>query len=513
MKTISAVKIHPAIGVARLGNSPTEFFIGPEAPGVAPRPAGGYRDAHRRIKRQAARFRLFGYDGKGHPVREITARDATITWTVHLANRKSEWIKFQGPKSRTDKRLRRNPTVTDRSSLIIDSGARSLTGPNQQASFDTGTFLGTPVPLGDARTDGDARLLVLGGFGRSGSPMQLPINEGEFANNDGWHDDVSDGPVTANVTFKDGTSVAAVGAWVVCAVPKFAPPILHVITLYDVLLQVAVDTLGLRLPAKPSFTKDIYPLLRRALNMKWVSGMVSHPMAHADMRHPMHEHHHGDVAGPAHATFSTVIPPPGSRSARTKIFEKLRDPALRPLHSSGESDMPMIHSDFYPAQTNQPLTRIQYEMLRKWKNGNFINDWSGPPAESPLITSDGLDRAALEACVGGPFYPGIEGSWLLRDTYTYSEPFRLDPTRLAPGDITKQLAVPWQADFYDCAQEGELAWWPAQRPDDVFPEAGGPQVPWDRDLVKSMTDMVEKWHQLGFVVKKGKRYVETERQP
>ena len=25
-------KIHPAIGVARVGNSPTEFFIGPESP-------------------------------------------------------------------------------------------------------------------------------------------------------------------------------------------------------------------------------------------------------------------------------------------------------------------------------------------------------------------------------------------------------------------------------------------------------------------------------------------------
>jgi len=27
-------KIHPAIGVARVGNSPTAFFIGPEKPGM-----------------------------------------------------------------------------------------------------------------------------------------------------------------------------------------------------------------------------------------------------------------------------------------------------------------------------------------------------------------------------------------------------------------------------------------------------------------------------------------------
>ena len=30
--TISSIKIHPAIGIARLGNSPYEFFIGPELP-------------------------------------------------------------------------------------------------------------------------------------------------------------------------------------------------------------------------------------------------------------------------------------------------------------------------------------------------------------------------------------------------------------------------------------------------------------------------------------------------
>ena len=87
MAKIATIKIHPAIGIARVGNSPDEFFIGPEKPGVHPRPKGGYRDAQGRIKRQAARFRLFGYDKNGKLVREITAKDATITWTVALANK------------------------------------------------------------------------------------------------------------------------------------------------------------------------------------------------------------------------------------------------------------------------------------------------------------------------------------------------------------------------------------------------------------------------------------------
>jgi hypothetical protein len=232
------------------------------------------------------------------------------------------------------------------------------------------------------------------------------------------------------------------------------------------------------------------------------------------------EHDHGADAGgddvPAHGTLSAALASPASASARSVIFDKLRDPALPPNESSGESDMPMIHSDFYPAEVNETLTRIQYEMMRKWKDGEFIDDWSGPPSASRLITPSGLDRSALETCVGGPFFPGIEAGWLLRDTYTYSEPFRLDPTTLKAGDVTKQMALPWQADFADCKQEGELAWWPAQRPDDVFPEGGGPQVPWTRALIgskHSMSDMVKNWHRLGFIVKSGSKYVETERKP
>jgi hypothetical protein len=487
MAAIKTIKIHPAIGIARLGNSPTGLFVGPEKPGVAPRPRGGYRDAQHRIKRQAVRFRLFGYDRNGKVVKEITSADAKIVWTVHLANSKAEWKRFEGLQANTP---RRNAGVADRASLIIDPGARSLSGPRKKGKFDTGKFLGKTVPLGEARTDSKGRLLVLGGFGKSASPANKPLTT--FANNNGWHDDVADGPITATVTFKRGGRTSkAVGAWVIVGPPKFAPPLESITTLYDVLLQVAVDKLSLRLPAKPSFTRDIYPILQRAINMQWVSGMITS------------EH--------AHATLSAVIPPPASSSARSAIFDKVRDPAVPGADPGDESDMPMVHSDFYPAESNQPLTRVQYEAMKKWKDGNFVDDWSGPPMPSRKVTPHGLDRAGLESCVGGAFYPGIEASWFMRDVFSYSEPFRLDPTNIKPGDITKQMAVPWQADFNDCAQEGELAWWPAQRPDDVFPASGGPQVPWTRNLVGSASDMVKKWHRLGFVVRKGARFVEIER--
>src|SRR5262245_680240 len=102
-------RIHPAIGIARIGDSPDDFFIGPEAPGVSPTldkldgssaQPGKYKDTQHRIKRQGARFRIYEYtenaSGVVTKVREVTATDAEIDWEVHLANRKAAAPKLEG---------------------------------------------------------------------------------------------------------------------------------------------------------------------------------------------------------------------------------------------------------------------------------------------------------------------------------------------------------------------------------------------------------------------------------
>ncbi|HLB90371.1 MAG TPA: LodA/GoxA family CTQ-dependent oxidase [Terriglobales bacterium] len=478
LRAIKTIKVHSAIGVARVGNSPDEFFIGPEIPGDRTPPEGGYKDAQGRIKRQAARFRLFGYDGRGQLVKEITDDDATIGWTVHLANKKAEWKEFDGLNASAPPR---NSGVKDRQKLIIDPEPRTITGLGQTAKFDTGKFMDTVVPLGEIRTDDQGRLLVLGGFGHSESPQNKELTH--YANNDDWHDDVSDGPVNATIAFHGGTqSIEAVGAWVIVASPDFAPAIDSITTLHDTLLRVAVEKLGLKLAPQPSFTNDIYPILKRAIQMRWTSEHVSH----------------------AHMTLPSVIPPPGNPSDREAIFSRLRNP-----NDGSGGDMPMLFSD--TGEPNAALNRLQYSLMEKWKKGDFVNDWNGPPEPSNEITPEGLDRAALEACVGGAFFPGIEAGWFMRDVNQYSEPFRLDQTYLKAGDITKQMAVPWQADFYECRTDGDFSWWPAQRPDDVFLAGEEEPVQWTRKLVTSMKTMVKNWHRLGFIVKQDDRYVETER--
>ena len=195
--------IHPAIGIARVGNSEEEFFLGPEVPEPSPGEAGSYRDGEGKLKRQAARFRVFGLNAAGQAVAELNASNAEVDWTVHLANKKASWYQFQialdipeAPDAVPS--LQRNSDVDDRASLQIDPGPRSISGRNISGpshAFDSGTFVGKPVYLGELSTDDDGRLVVLGGRGVSAS--STGARAVTFANNEDWHDDVSDGPVTA----------------------------------------------------------------------------------------------------------------------------------------------------------------------------------------------------------------------------------------------------------------------------------------------------------------------------
>jgi hypothetical protein len=218
MATLDRVQIFPSIGIARIGNSP-DWFFGPELPDPAPAPlppGGTYKDEQCRIKRQAQRFRLWGFYSDNTD-RELTLADGDISWTVHLANAK--------------------PTVT--SEGIIDGGLQTLDGAGTNKAF-VGSFAGVSVPLGEAHTDSEGRLIVLGGYGKSENPTD-PNSAPSFPTTAGWYDDVADGPITATITI-DGTSYDAQhGAWVICPPPRFAPTTYAITSLYDTLRQLAIS--------------------------------------------------------------------------------------------------------------------------------------------------------------------------------------------------------------------------------------------------------------------------------
>jgi hypothetical protein len=177
------------------------------------------------------------------------------------------------------------------------------------------------------------------------------------------------------------------------------------------------------------------------------------------------------------------------------------------------------------------LTATQHFFLQQWAAG-----WFDPGEAAKGNADEALTRAVLANCVGGPLSPGIETTWIARNPIIYEAPFRLraktpsngplslgfDPKLgLEPGDMTRYMALPWQADFNECAtqriQGRVLWWWPAQRPIAVFPldettgEVGA-QVPWigsDGDPVArgffcfpDHLEMQRDWSRLGFVYKR-----------
>jgi len=449
-------RIHPAIGIARIGNSP-EFFIGPERRRELPDPAGGFKDAQCRVKRQAARFRIYAHHDNG-TVEEITDAEADITWTVHLVNKKAAYPGRGNSESAAD--------------LSIDPGARSTTGPNQQQLFDTGVirFSGQPVttvPLGEIRSDTQNRLLVLGGFGHSASPGGNGI--GNFWGNAGWFDDVADGPVTASITLRaSNTSPPVVGAWVITTPPKFAPHQDSPTTLYDRVFEAMVGANLATAPASTSYTDDVYPILQRGRDIKWVVNTSAHGWA-----------------DPVIAT-----------ADRNAIFGRLRP----------NSNMPALNG------ADPGLTTLQFAHMERWNNNNFANDWVGVPGPEANVTPAGLDRAALEACVGAAFFPGIEAGGKdasnrpILDAGNYAEAFRIDAANVAPGTISASMALPWQADFIACGSN----WWPVPRPNSVKPQGTSTYQDWARGITGS-EDMVARWHMLGFVVQQGTVHVEVER--
>ena len=519
--------IYPAIGVARVGNAPTEFYIGPETyrglPILPDRSEAGFqpsdfRDADGLLRRQAARFRIFR-SRPGEPPEEVTLDTpgvAEIRWSVHLANKKASWYTFQtylGEHGYASNHSLRNPkqtTQAERLKLIIDPGPRQIAGrdaggPSAPVEFSRTTipagYKGGSFPpttmrpyridtLGALRTDAKGRLLVLGGLGHAGSTIDPPTIQ-EYANNDGWFDDTADGPVTATVILKDETAAITVKpAWVLVGPPAYAPQIPNLVTLYDTIFDVVVRCQQAHPEIyangfwqsgpngyKPSFENEIKPIFERAMGYPWVTAIPPKP----------HSFDLGKLGDPDlklnqfRQYYLGALRAPGFQNQRIGASGVTMMPYL-----AGDDCLGPGSSEASPASLATSkyltLTETQYFFLQQWADGHFATVKG--PAPHP---GDQLTRAVLENCVGGAFSPGIEMTWISRNPAIYSEPFRIrvrsissgplslgfDPAAgMEPGDICRYMAVPWQADFNECSSQpidGRIFWWwPAQRPEFVY---------------------------------------------
>ena len=499
-------------------------MIGPEAPGVVP--TGPFRGADHGLKPQAARFRIYKVDidaNENETVIEeiVPGSDVKIEWSVSLANRKAAGLLIEDTLARVPNPGSRNPRL-DRSKLVIAADG-SVTGSGTKGPVLSGAIefarpgasgpKVTDIVLAKLRTDEKGRLLVVGGPGKSGSPLNAPAES--FADNNGWYDSVSDGPVSATLRI-GGQNQPVVPAWVVITVPRYAHGIYGIVTWYDQAVNMSRMTTDGRFnrPTTTSFTRDIYPILRRADDLSAVHG-VAHSLGARALSDAARIASFKDAGVRAHVL--EMLTPVGDRAPRAQRLP----PATMPKLFSGANPDP---DPAAPPWTFLSLTNYQMAHFENWVRGNFEADWPGsPPAPTPFeqIPVAGqpwaLCEAALEACVGGSFFPGIEGTYDIARAATYHpernlrREFRIDPAHPA-GFLTEKMALPWQADFADCS----LHLWPSQRPDDVQTKAGN-RDQWARGVVgrnlNGHLNMVAFWSQLGVVRfdKASGKFVEDER--
>jgi hypothetical protein len=547
--------VHPKIGITRVGNAAGEFFLAPDLPGETPEPPGGFKDGSGAIKRQACRFRVYGYDADGVAVREITADEAEIEWSVHVANRKAAWYDFETPLDIPEAIpvSRRNFSESDRGALTIDPGARSLSGRDRGPErFDGGTFLGQEIDLGEMLTDEHGRLVVLAGRGGAYNPTGAPLTT--FANNRKWCDDIADGPVRATIRIGDAVFEAEPG-WVAAAPPNYGPSLpAGFVSMYDVVEQVMVEE-GFLEEGGVSFAAHILPLFLRLGDMQWVNQGV---------------YEHNGFGSPENLEDPVLLArlaDPGEDNAafRQSWFERFRNPDYRVAEPDA---LPPMYGDDTTIPASSPRqwlapTDLQYRRLERWAAGDFDDDFDVqtpipeyleelPPAEQPFA----LDRAGLEPVLGGAFHPGTEITWILRTPRMFDGLFQLrtaapgrtteqdfgplltperaiaadGPLALSgPGDLTRWMAVPWHTDTASCRSgyQPEIdpylpTFWPARVPNDVLTEAEyervmDPSLPdeerrrafgrragWLRaiarpDYTETLALMIEDWPRLGVI--------------
>ena len=506
-----------------------------------------------------------------------TAKPSTCTavasrkfeWTAYIANKKPVWhtfsellgdLEFGEQNSYRNQHVPlNNPDVTDpqqRKALMIDPGPRSISEPQTSVAFSRynipadyryGSF--PPVNaggqqidvLGELRMDRHGNLVALGAFGRVTGSGDIS----SFRGAPGYWDDISDGYVLARVTLTDGTVFDADPAWLLVGSPKYAPELVNIITLADTMDDVAVRHLGANpdlyhgdtgtrtphhtphgggyTPLKGfnpdyvvNFERDVLPIIKRPDGYRWVANVPTM----AEFANPRFDIRDASEANLANRmTYFSYFRVPLLPEDYTEHYATLHHGPAQLFADDGLPMMPLNSGD--NSVTNRgpiykflTLTPTQYFYLHQWAVGRFIVD---PP--EPLPLDQQLDRVGVGNCVGGPFSPGIEVTWIVRNAPIYAKPFQLKlahydgntaqlETNYAanglsttedeasglgcePGDLTKRMAIPWMADFQECTVQtpnitdinvNQLAdgsgievppayyvyWWPPQSPYNVM---------------------------------------------
>ncbi|NER45509.1 MAG: hypothetical protein F6J92_02175, partial [Symploca sp. SIO1A3] len=297
---------------------------------------------------------------------------------------------------------------------------------------------------------------------------------------------------------------------------------------------------------KASYERDILPIINRISRYHWVANVqsmtafssnifdFSDPSAANQEKRQEYFRYFRELE--PQEVSGNGGPPSSAPSSQTTLFSSDKDNGdpntftytgipLMPLNSASNSVSEVSIKKFLA------LTETQYFFLQQWSEGKFYKE-EERPAEGPNVIHEyplsDKDRASIGNVVGLPQCPGIEVTWTTQNMNIYEEKkncaivadklyqIRIKHAQSSdslstardetdpkdqnygdggcePGDLTKRMAVPWQADFYNCSiqlinytdpdvnkdtfPDGQRIprrptyytyWWPPQAPWDVI---------------------------------------------
>lgn len=509
---MTKLRIHPSIGFARVGTS-EEYNLAPESMAALPLPAdspqgkrkntvGGLplrpdgvttitssdiRDSQGRLKRQAARFKIFAYSDEEagsyptHTGEEITiggmvdGKTVTdIVWTVHVANKKANSYLLEAPETTAlsimlqykngltpplrnvnEGRWPDNPDRVKR--LTIDPGPRAINGtrdkvnmgakgtashgvkadivdlPTYPKSFPQDSFSRLYEPsgpidsLGELVTDESGRLHVVAAYGRA--VAWYPSDSSQYlpldqsVDNDGWFDDTGDGPVNATVVFDDDTTAEVEGAWVVSTDPGFAPQTLNVISLWDDIYDTWVRELGL----EPGLFQN------GEFNREYRPDFAQqvNPIFQAT-RVQRWNTNLPDLAIQAHEAVGQIKEGDDPGTTILAGLGYIRDPNKPEQNAVGAPLMPLSLGD--SGQSLLSVSETQYFFLEQWNAGKIVKQDDADRRD--LGPGEYLDKASLINCLGGRFSPGIDLTFPVRLPETWEKEWKIHgPFRIRQKDL------------------------------------------------------------------------------
>jgi hypothetical protein len=210
----------------------------------------------------------------------------------------------------------------------------------------------------------------------------------------------------------------------------------------------------------PYFYRDVWPILSRPFKMQWVTTVLN------QSNQPHNTGFQGNFQEDLLAT-----PPQGGedphKAMRQKIYDTLRQPGqeniFAPMNETGQFQnfkplMPLLCGD-NPLTNTVPskflrLTNTMIFIIKQWMEGKFINEkMAGIPTDELIAaTNKGqhLTNGVLSNGLGGAFNPGAEVAWIIRNRDIYSKSYRINAkASLLPSMQNSSVGTPSGVPIYE----------------------------------------------------------------